>query len=214
LSATDDDGNELEEPGFVYEKEYIKAQTDDADFGFANYIWNPKKVINIFVCDFSSELDTLDGFITEMPSFDHAELMPLGQVYSPKQLLSCVVCLRNSSVRYISYLSLLAHELGHFLGLAHVFENTDENNDYCDDTPFYDREAYMENVNLYDIYRLLSGTEDTYFISTNIMDYYYSFFCAITPDQKKRMNHTLQYAYSVPRPYGKEPDLSWEEIKK
>lgn len=218
LATTDDAGNELEEPGFVYENGYFELQSANTDqpiclpedFDLTNYMWNPKKEINIFVCDFNSEMGL--GGLTSLPFFDQAELMPLCDTYPPKHLSSCAVYLNNLAIRYIYGEYVLAHELGHYLGLHHLFV-TDENNDYCDDTPFYDRDTYLEDIDNYYIYRLLYGTENTYIVSTNIMDDYYSFFCAITSDQKKRMDYTLQYAYNVPSPYGKEPELSWEEIK-
>ena len=43
-------------------------------------------------------------------------------------------------------ISTFAHEAGHFLGLAHVFG---QGGDYCEDTPWYDRNAYMQELNGY-----------------------------------------------------------------
>lgn len=219
LAKTDDNGNVLDEPGLVYEDTYVKISDFEEKEECLKRMWNPRRAINVFVGDISSTLtvysDSIAGFSC-YPIFDQNDLdsIPYAEAYSPEKQLSSFIFFNSLVFNNIGDIMTLAHELGHYLGLAHVFENGTEYNDYCDDTPFYDRENYNEDPDYLFLYRLLYGTDDQYFISTNLMDYYFTFGCAITSDQKKKIDFTLKNAYNVPSPYGKEPELSWEEIKK
>ena len=94
-----------------------------------------------------------------------------------------------------------AHEAGHFLGLEHVYLVGD---DYCDDTRWYDRDAYMEAMQGNIEYTRTDGYTGETFWSDNIIDYEYGFMAGITPDQVERIQHTLQYAYLIPGEAGKE----------
>lgn len=217
LATTDDDGNVLKEPGFVYEKSVAEfswnsgLETADKN-DIMEYLWNPKRVINVFVCDFSPEVSAMGE--SEFPYFNQTEIVPIGNIYTQEKIKTMFLALDNNWISNLGDYDTLGHELGHYLGLYHVYDNQAEENDYCDDTPFYDRNYYLENVNEMFMYRLLYGTEDQYFISTNLMDSSYSYVCAITPDQKKKIDYTLKYAYSVPSPYGRDFEQPWAEIKK
>ena len=117
----------------------------------------------------------------------------------------------------------LAHELGHYLGLTHVFAEHDsgegtapEDNcsdtDYCADTPSYNRVEYTtrimsflggldpgKNVHVEDLVaRENCAGEDFY--SANIMDYFYTFGYKISSDQRQRMRHVLYYSPLIPGP--------------
>lgn len=101
--------------------------------------------------------------------------------------------------------SLLVHELGHYLGLLHVFSNHEDIDDFCEDTPDYDRKAYSEwlltnrNASLEEKRQRIDRNGNP-FTSINIEDYYYSYRDEITLDQCKRIRHVLNYSPMMPGP--------------
>jgi zinc-dependent metalloproteinase lipoprotein len=128
----------------------------------------------------------------------------------------------NSSVFDVS--ATLAHELGHYLGLFHVFtENTAGDivdscgdTDYCEDTPSYNKTEYdtwltsyinyyIKQTNPYhefslyelDIRHSCAGT--TYHAS-DFMDYSYCTSDLFTNDQRDRIRHVLYYSPLIPGP--------------
>ncbi len=122
----------------------------------------------------------------------------------------------------------LAHELGHYLGLYHIFTESDSDSDdgdadifetadscadtdYCVDTPSYNRTEYYDYLESYlssvlsinlDVYALLrrQSCEGEQFYSANIMDYAYSLGYKISSDQKARLRHVLMYSPLIPGP--------------
>lgn len=115
----------------------------------------------------------------------------------------------------------LAHELGHYLGLLHVFgEATDEEGnlmdectetDHCQDTPTYNRKAYLRTLSSYlgsaqgNAVSFSKLAERAYctgdiFTSTNIMDYAYTYGFELTPNQKERIRRVLYNSPLIPGP--------------
>lgn len=122
----------------------------------------------------------------------------------------------------------LAHELGHYLGLFHAFseeEGKDEgkagisickDTDYCDDTPTYDRDAYIkwmagyiaskagiENMSLQEFNKLLERRDcvkNTVSTPNNIMDYDISWVNRFTPNQRERIRYVLTHSPFIPGP--------------
>ena len=107
----------------------------------------------------------------------------------------------------------LAHELGHYLGLRHVFSEggttsmcTDT--DYCKDTPSYNRSEYeqwLNNLDKQNKYQLKDlakrySCEKGEYEAHNIMDYAYCFYNEITLEQRKRIRHILNYSPLIPGP--------------
>lgn len=94
----------------------------------------------------------------------------------------------------------LAHELGHYLGLIHVFSGGENgaSTDYCDDTPDYDRPAYEKAIYILREQRQARNGEE--FTSTNIMDYAIGYRDRFTPDQRARIRHVLDYSPLIPGP--------------
>ncbi|MBM6992938.1 MAG: zinc-dependent metalloproteinase lipoprotein [Prevotella sp.] len=120
----------------------------------------------------------------------------------------------------------MAHELGHYLGLFHMFtENisTDQSadmfapldscgdTDYCEDTPSYNRAEYNSYLSYYiantsssslSVWDLLkrNACDLTTFYSANIMDYAFSLGYKISSDQKARIRNVLYYSPLIPGP--------------
>ncbi len=183
-----------------------------------NY-WNPNRFLNVWVYDISRE-ESLSGFAYNLPVTQASAGFRTQSATRSSPDLPYGVYLNQSDVND-SRSATLAHEAGHVLGLNHVFDgNGDEHNgcstkdpDYCADTPFYDRAAYMDN------YRTLrqrrTACDGTAFVSTNIMDYYLGFENSFTRDQRDRIQHTLNYGRWFPSPansnararQGAEPDF-------
>lgn len=114
----------------------------------------------------------------------------------------------------------LAHELGHYLGLFHVF--TEEggatvdrcaDTDYCQDTPTYNRKAYQRDLTDYmqeisrtnqkaSMKRVAGRTdcESGDFMSYNIMDYSYGYGFQFSTEQKRRIRGILYDSPLMPGP--------------
>uniref|UniRef100_A0AB33J696 Peptidase M43 pregnancy-associated plasma-A domain-containing protein n=1 Tax=Prevotella sp. GTC17259 TaxID=3236795 RepID=A0AB33J696_9BACT len=119
----------------------------------------------------------------------------------------------------------LAHELGHYLGLHHVFTENDTamvdscgDTDYCKDTPSYNRveyekelKAYLDTVkaNLFDLYKILERQPCTgkTFHACNFMDYDMNLGYQFTDEQVKRMRTVLYYGLLIPGPKKSLPKL-------
>ena len=192
----DPQGRTLKRPGIRYERErvYVDAEREVRGFDPDIHLWDMEQALNVWVCPFrdaETGYDFIEGGFSWFPSFDGEHLLPGCGVYDPQ---ACTGIFINSDILGIaSSMYVLAHEAGHFLGLAHVFEE-----DWCGDTPLYDRESYMPRM-----YELMYSRECTdapgsYFLSDNVMDYEYSFACGVTPAQAGRILHTLRYAYNIP----------------
>ena len=115
----------------------------------------------------------------------------------------------------------IAHELGHYLGLYHVFTEArgDDDNDsvdpvdscadtdYCSDTYSYNRADYMNYVedeisktHYLDPLLIRYSCDSIEYTSEDIMDYAYSLAYKITPEQKARIRHVLYYSPLIPGP--------------
>lgn len=114
----------------------------------------------------------------------------------------------------------MAHELGHYLGLFHLFTEDRESDsvdpvdscgdtDYCEDTPSYNRNEYVNYLTYYmqttatpkvDDLILRHACDGTTFYSANIMDYSYSLGYKFSSDQKARLRHVLYYSPMIPGP--------------
>ena len=107
----------------------------------------------------------------------------------------------------------LCHEMGHYLGLLHPFIETtatnpyctpsgsDYDDDFCADTPIYSRAEYENSYQTYEYYRMGCGGD--YFLSTNIMDYWYGVRDRFTPEQKARIDYVYANCLLIPRPMSK-----------
>lgn len=117
----------------------------------------------------------------------------------------------------------LAHELGHYLGLYHVFTESNKasdnddvqpadscaDTDYCTDTKSYNRHEYID----YEKYLYAQATQPSLnqlliryacdgsqYNSSNIMDYSWTLGYQITKEQKQRIRNVLYYSPLIPGP--------------
>jgi hypothetical protein len=192
----DPDDNLLETPGIHY---YANVYVDNDNI-IGNYpVWDMEQVINVWIAPFYNMGGTA-GF-SYMPYFDSADMLVGCDVYSPD--LETGIFINDLYDMKSRNMWVFAHEVGHFLGLWHVFQD-----DYCDDTEWYDRDGYMTYILEYYLKRLDPENPGYAFLSDNIMDYEVSYFSGISPAQNARIQHTLDKAYFIPGPAGKsEPVL-------
>ena len=116
----------------------------------------------------------------------------------------------------------LAHELGHYLGLHHAFDENESSglsadcidSDYCEDTPSYNRMAYMMNLkallqeavqqgktlSMNEAVKRENCKTGQIFSSYNLMDYEISYADRLTNDQRNRIRHVLTYSPLTPGP--------------
>lgn len=115
----------------------------------------------------------------------------------------------------------LCHEMGHYLGLRHVFDETanscsdpdNASDDGCADTPKYNRAAYVADIQpwldgrvainelpYHPFQRQPCAAGSALTVSTNVMDYYYGYQTQITPEQQARIDFVMQYSPLIPRP--------------
>lgn len=205
-------GNPLPEPGIhrvlrtnsAYKNsETFLKETNTID---GDLLWDPNQYVNVFVftfvesnisgrttLPFTPRQNSLPGLIANNMYYTKIPDFPYG------------ITLNNRYIYEEDSYKTMAHELGHYLGLLHVFTEADHTTDYCDDTYDYDRAAYenklKENpdLTLQEKYQRQS-TEGISFTSYNIMDYYYSYQNQFTPDQFLRVRHVLEHSPLIPGP--------------
>ena len=134
----------------------------------------------------------------------------------------------------------LAHELGHYLGLFHTFSekagkkdkseaaDDDDDSDYCEDTPSYNRIAYGKWLTQY-MEEARKINKDTAFTvkqlakrtntkgkewqADNLMDYSICYSMRFTPEQANRIRQVLYYSPLIPGPKKIRPRTrAWDEM--
>ena len=133
----------------------------------------------------------------------------------------------------------LAHELGHYLGLFHCFSektvkgkseaaDDDDDSDYCDDTPSYNRIAYgkwlteyvsnAKAINPDTVFNMRelakrTNSKDKEWQSDNLMDYSICYSMRFTPEQANRIRQVLYYSPLIPGPKKIRPRTrAWDEM--
>lgn len=232
LAKYDQDGNKLEEEGVMRHEvsfdeydcyDFISSE-DPGNRPYGQYNQNLRRYINLYVFRFVDD---------EISGISCPAIMPTG--YELDSLLTndffnnyhtngypwgC--CINNKYIYETSnptyYTSpvyqTVAHELGHYLGLLHPFStNGCEEDDACDDTPIYDRDAYMRSLDDYlgglrpgetgELRVVIMRSEcetGRLFEARNVMDYDYCNNDEFTSQQIARMKHVLNYAQMTPGP--------------
>lgn len=242
-AETDEEGNQLEIPGVEYVKMDnmpIDCENFMSDQRYVSLLWDPNRYINVMLYNFAA----VDGgssiilgishlplsisganYLEGLPSTSHTSLTKENLSY-PKcvSINSLYVYEESDNGRYnpMDANVTLAHELGHHLGLLHAFDENENgglsskciDSDYCEDTPSYNRMAYMTNLQamLYEaqqqgtsvsmaeaVKRENCRTGET-FSSYNLMDYEISYSDRFTNDQRTRIRHVLTYSPLTPGP--------------
>lgn len=242
MATEDPEGNTLEEPGVnrvMWTTSTIDCQAFMNSYKEKRYldlIWDPDRYINIMLYNFSDAgiLGISEFPYTVAPDYLEGCEQWTGGVPTQDQLVSprCV----SINNRYIyedncpltpetpdgnaNYVAVtIAHELGHYLGLRHVFSENETgaeciDSDLCEDTPTYNKTAYNNLVNsigaagLLEHLDVLIMREDcvrgTEYKSTNIMDYAVSYSNTFTANQRERVRYILEKGAFVPGPKNRE----------
>lgn len=240
LAQEDPDGNKLPEPGINRKKSQTTTIDCTVFMGggqpeYKNLLWDTDRYVNVVLYNFSNpQIMGISQFpwMPEPYELPGVGQMPQGTDPDTNPYPQCV-CINNKyiydlpdegDVYSMSNVAVtLAHELGHFLGLYHAFNqldngntNTNEDTDYCTDTPPYNKYYYDNVLNAYFmshpeitskssedyltyVMRTNSKTQES-FRSTNIMDYAISDANSFTAEQAARVKYTLQHALFMPGP--------------
>ena len=231
LATIDPEGNEMTTPGVEYIKWPESYPIDCEKFmedetkGYVNYLWEPNLYINVMVYNFKrTKSNSIILGISNLPFSTKGNNFLKGLVETDKSFLrksnlKFPYCVSINSI-YINDHTMdgninatVAHELGHYLGLHHVFNerngetvNACVDSDYCEDTPPYNkfeydnfaRENYGSSFSILAL-RVNCNTGEQ-FTSRNIMDYSYSYLNQFTSDQFSRVRHVLMYSPLIPGP--------------
>lgn len=229
VAATmDPEGNVLEVPGIHRVLKSTSAYQSCSNFmkedntKDADLLWNPNRYVNVYVYKFTENntlgishlpytprQSSLTGLNSNNYYFTHLPGFPYG------------ISLNNTYIYEPGAYTTLAHELGHYLGLYHVFltkacDATDET-DYCEDTYSYYRPDYekllIEKGDSLTIEEKVMRTtcDGMTFISFNVMDYEVSYMNQFTPEQYKRVRHVLEHSPLIPGPKSVLVTKGWAE---
>ena len=247
LATIRPNGETMEKPGVEYIS-WPDSYPIDCDIfmnddvetgkGYVKYLWDPNEYINIIVYNFTNNpTDNVTALgISHLPyttkgpnslagltniNESHLELKNLAFPYCVS-INSLFINEESTETMYntADVTVTLAHELGHYLGLHHVFYETEseteskngcKDTDYCTDTPTYNKEQYD-----IDYAYIASAEPDKFtfaylvnrdnclpgerFTSRNIMDYAVSYSDQFTPEQRTRIRHVLMYSPLIPGP--------------
>lgn len=213
MATEDPNGKPLKEPGVnrIHWPEPIKMDCDKFINNHDNrnrVVWDMNKYINIAIFTFTEE--NVLG-VTVLPftaSSNKLAGLEAGDRYFTQPITDHThcVCINNVWIYKEEAPYTTMHELGHYLGLFHAFHvYTDANpDDYCDDTPNYDRNKYEIWYNTFkgpyiERYNRTDFDGKT-FISDNIMDYFTSYKNRFTADQYTRVRHVLENSPLLPGP--------------
>lgn len=240
LATKDPEGNTLPETGI--NRTQVDESTMDCEKFMENkdnlkYLWDTDRYINIVLYTFSNENilgishlpytvspDNLDGinqlnFLPEHSNLTYPHCVSINNKYIYER-----ASIEGSYYNSQDVAATIAHELGHYLGLLHAFNEkkingsttTDlcEDTDYCEDTPAYNRTHYETSlkefiqanggtISFQDLPSLMirkdctTGIEST---PNNVMDYEISYVNCFTNDQRSRIRHMLAKGALIPGP--------------
>lgn len=223
LAETTPDGKALAETGIerivwpqagMNEREFMRSTNPE----YRKLLWDLKAYINVFIFTFMEDgkMATNSGraSLPYTTSDTPLEGLTNGDYYviNPDERPDYVhsICINNryaySDLPNFDIIKTFAHEMGHYWGLRHVFSDSDcSGSDYCDDTPNYNRAAYeswfgMHSGEDYSVTCKRTSCEGITFESTNLMDYFVGSREEITPDQFKRIRHSLIHSPLLPGP--------------
>lgn len=243
LATTDADGEKLATPGVEYIEwkdsypidcdKFMTDDTTEGGAGYVEYLWDPNQYINVMIYNFATDPQSSSTTlgISHLPftvtgtnsleglnetKYSYLELENLSFPYCTS-INSLFINEQSTSASYNTsdVTVTLAHELGHYLGLHHIFsespEGTCEDTDYCEDTPSYNKNDYDQTFQwavtggvasdqLFAFLVKRKSCNGTEFISHNIMDYSVSYSDQFTQNQYDRIRHVLTYSPLIPGP--------------
>lgn len=223
------------------------VMSDKAGGRFHDIAWPIKQYINIYVFPFTRHKERADQVvmgISHMPlALTSAHIEGLKQLGSQEEQYikehggldqfsnyNHCITLNSDGFEWRTWKetflradlgkSTLAHELGHYLGLFHVFSevvgsdgnitlDSCQDTDYCADTRSYNRQQYEKDraeiiaagtTSLVQISGLLmrNDCQSGRFEASNIMDYDFCHSDEWTPNQIERMRQVLYNTYTTP----------------
>ncbi|WP_170179681.1 M43 family zinc metalloprotease [Flavivirga rizhaonensis] len=157
---------------------------------YAQYAyWDPKKYINVWTTPLPEDSEcfvfgSATGPETDLPG---TEFFSLPQPGDAEGILINWLHFGESDIAcYARFGRTLTHEMGHYLGVLHIWGEGDcENNDYCDDTPAVDKPVY--NI-------AFIGCEGEPAMINNYMTWSYDeTMNMFTNDQIARMHYVLEH---------------------
>ena len=217
LATEDPEGNELSEPG-VNRVQWTTSTIDCQEFmdsykneRYLGLIWDPDPYT--VAPDYLAGCDQWTGGVPTQDQLVSPRCVSINNRYIYEDQAPLTPETPDGNANYVAV--TMAHELGHYLGLRHVFSENSEgseciDSDFCDDTPTYNKVAYNNLVNsigtsgLIENLDLLIMRDDcvrgTEYESTNIMDYAVSYSNRFTPEQRERVRFILEKGAFVPGP--------------
>lgn len=212
-ATQDPEGITLSEPGIKRILRSTSAYQNSAKFlettntKDADLLWNPNQYVNVFVFTFTEKNVLGRTTLPHTPRQNSLPgLLPNNTFYTTIPKFPWGITLNNTYLYENVAYKTLAHELGHYVGLLHVFSEKDcSGSDYCEDTPNYNRAEYEAwltanpDITIQQKYQRQS-CEGVEFTSYNIMDYDYSYMDRFTADQFLRVRHVLEHSPLIPGP--------------
>ncbi|MCO6024821.1 zinc-dependent metalloproteinase lipoprotein [Prevotella cerevisiae] len=224
----------------------VESFMNDNTGQYTKYLWDPNNYINVMIFPFkddesdgsvtlgithlpftTSGPNMLEGLnVTKYTTMAKDNLKfpycsAINAIYASKEYDSSRYTATTEQDRFNSSMvdvsATLAHELGHYLGLHHVFtENTAGDivdscgdTDYCGDTPSYNKTEYdtwlTSYINQHQIFYLdemdiRHSCAGTTYTASNFMDYSVCTSDLFTNDQRDRIRHVLYYSPLIPGP--------------
>lgn len=241
LATHDPEGNKLDEAGI--DRVYYAGSADMDPDHFIDprrrleatdraILWPPDRYINIWIYGFRSDPQSNSEAtgVAYLPFCTPERTLPLLSVWGPEydeipEIPSYMHGISLNS-RYFDLdpkglpdegLFTICHEMGHYLGLLHAFEEGPEaadpdpadhaTDDGCRDTPKYNRSLYEEWLAAFSPKNSEEAFEAWYrdgcgggrYLSVNVMDYYYGYRTNLTVHQKNRIEYVMKYSPWIPR---------------
>lgn len=200
LATIDPDGDPLDEPGIhrVYSPGYgAISEMDLYNTTLLQQFWNPRDYINVWIADTYSPswgANNISWATFPVMTYEHP-LNGLSSIYENSAgnfypSYTDGIVLSNEMLVQDANGNILAHEMGHYFGLYHVF---DENclGDYLTDTYHYNR----DNYDPFGTNNLLRFTCQGNWVSgDNYMDYFMQNTYRFTSGQRQRMRYAASYS--------------------